>query len=282
MYRTNGSEVSVSRSHDEEVAFPARGRWEGVCNVVRFNWPLYAVGVAALTSAFALAMFFSDRRWLEGVFLAGGAAAAYLLIASLLVSLWIYDLSPLYRFQWASSAAGPEPRRILNFHSGFDESSLALRRSFGSAQVEVMDFYDGRTMTEASIIRARHHQERSRPSALTAMTKSVSTSTLPVVDQSIDAAFAILAAHEIRRPEERLQFFSEIARGLRAGGRLVLVEHLRNAANFMAFGPQFVHFYSRGTWLQLARDAGFTLVEESRITPFIGLFVFQKAGTQKP
>ena len=278
----NGSEESVSPSRESEVVLPARGRCEGVCNVFRFNWPLYAVGFAASAGAFALAMFFPHPRWLAGAFLAGSAAAAYLLIASLVVSLWIYDLSPLYRFQWVRNAAGPEPKRILNFHSGFDESSLALRRSFDAAQLEVMDFYDARTMTEPSILRARHHQDRFRPAALTAMTKSVSTSALPVDDQSIDAAFAILAAHEIRRPDERLRFFREIARGLRAGGRLVLVEHLRNTANFMAFGPQFVHFYSRGTWLQLARDAGFTLVEESRITPFIGLFIFQKAGSQKP
>jgi SAM-dependent methyltransferase len=281
-WRTNGKEEFVNRLPDDEISLPVRGRWEGVRNVVRFNWPLYAVGFAVAAAAFAMALIFPNPWWLAVGFCAGGAVATYFLLASLLVSLWVYDLSPLYQFKWARDLAGPMARRILNLHSGFDESSAALRTAFPDATFEVMDFYDASTMTEPSIARARRYQDQARRVELTAITRSVSSNLLPVDTGGIDTAFAILAAHEIRRPEDRLRFFTELARALCDGGRFILVEHLRNASNFLAFGPQFTHFYSRATWLQLAEDAGLTFIEESRITPFIGLFVFQKPHPAQP
>ena len=89
------------------------------------------------------------------------------------------------------------------------------------------------------------------------MTTRVRPEALSLGDESIDAAFAILAAHVVRIPDDRRKMFSEISRVLATGGRFILVEHLRNLANFAVFGPQFVHFYSRKTWLSLskARDS---------------------------
>ncbi len=272
----NGNEASVSPSTDNVAAPAMRACCEGVGHVARFNWPLYAVGFAAASVAIAAALLIRQPHWLIVLLYAGAAAAAYLLIASLLVSLWVYDLSALHRFQWARDAVDSQPGRILNLHSGFDESSAGLLRAFPGAQLEVMDFYDPTTMTEPSIARARRYQQSRRPADITAITRSVPPAALPVDDACIDAAFAVLAAHEVRRPDERLRLFVEIARALRPGGRLIVVEHLRNAPNFLAFGPQFMHFYSRATWLGVARAAGFAIVRESRITPFLGLFVFEK------
>lgn len=277
----NGSEAAVSPSIVKDAPPAKRGRWEGVANVVRFNWPLYVAGFAGAFLAFGAALFIPRPWWLPAIFWAAGGLAVYLLIASLLVSLWVYDLSPLYQFKWARSALAAPPRRTLNLHSGFDESSAALQNAFAETRVEVMDFYDPRTMTEASIARARRYQAHRSPE-LAAITRSVSPAALPVEAGCIDAAFAILAAHEIRQPEDRVRFFAELARCLCAGGRVVVVEHLRNPANFLAFGPQFTHFYSRTVWLDLARDAGFTPVKESRITPFIGLFIFEKPKAAIP
>jgi hypothetical protein len=133
-------------------------------------------------------------------------------------------------------------------------------------------------MTEPSIVRARRQQARTAPPWLASVTRSTDPAPLSVAGETVDVAFVVLAAHEIRLPEDRRQFFAELTRCLRPGARVVLVEHLRNPANFLVFGPQFVHFYSRRTWLDLARGAGLTAVHQTRITPFVGVFAFEKPG----
>src|SRR5436190_6210 len=65
---------------------------------------------------------------------------------------------------------------------------------------------------------------------------------LPFAGGTLDALFLVFAAHEIRRPELRLRFFQELRRTLAPRGRLLIVEHLRDPANFAAFGPGFFHF----------------------------------------
>lgn len=172
----------------------------------------------------------------------------------------------------------PSPR-IVNLHSGFDESSGALAQLFPDAALDIYDFYDPTTMTEPSIARARRWQRQTDP-GLQSLAQPVAPTALPTGDAAIDAIFLILAAHEVRDVDDRRRMFAEIKRSLLPGGRVVLVEHLRDLANFAVFGPQFVHFYARRTWLDLARGAGLSLVHEDRITPFVRLFVFEKPGHQ--
>ncbi len=259
-----------------------RAPFEGMLNVVRFNWPLYVVGAGVAAAAVLAAILIPLPAWVRIILISGAAAAIYLLAASLIVSYVIYDRSPLYRFGWAVRWAGDSPQRIVNIHSGFDESSVALQAAFPDAELQILELHDPARMTEPSIARARRYQERIAPAWLSQMTARVTPDSLTFADGSIDAAFAILAAHEVRIAEDRRKLFIEIARILSIGGRFILVEHLRNAANFLVFGPQFVHFYSRSTWLNVAQSAGLTLIQEDRITPFIGLFVFEKPKSGRP
>lgn len=263
---------------ENEMTTRRRGRFEGMMNVVRFNWPLYVVGACAVIAAVVIGRWMPMPAWARWVCWIGAAGAAYLLLASLVVSHWIYDRSRLYRFDWARRWAGDDVKCVVNLHSGFDETSEGLKRMFGDARLVILDFYDRERMTEASIARARLYQAKTAPPWLAPMTRSTNVSVLPLADDEADAVFAILAAHEIREPADRAAFFAQVRRILRPGGRFVLLEHLRDGANFIAFGPQFVHFYSRRTWLDLGRGAGLKLIHKDRVTPFIGLFVFEKGG----
>lgn len=58
---------------------------------------------------------------------------------------------------------------------------------------------------------------------------------------------------------------------------VVLVEHLRDWKNFIAFGPGFVHFHSRRSWLRTIREAGLLIERESAVTPFVECFVLRRA-----
>src|SRR5438105_4175716 len=105
----------------------ARGKYEGMLQIVRFNWPVYvaAMGICgALLAALAVLPILSRVRWLAWGFI---ASTSYWTVASLLVSHWIYDRSKLYQWTWIKEILPIAPRRWANIHVGLDESSAALK-----------------------------------------------------------------------------------------------------------------------------------------------------------
>lgn len=242
---------------------------QGVGNVVRFNWPFYALALG-LAAALALATTFGTaaaRPWL------GLALAALLLpvLSSLAATSWVYDLSPLYRLTWLPIV--PPGATLLSLSAGFDEISPELRRRYHPAQLFAADFYDPTRHTEASIARAR----RAYPPA--ADTVSVSTSApLPWPSAAIDATFAFLAAHEIRDAAERAAFFRELGRVTCPEGFIAVTEHLRDWPNFLAYNIGFLHFHSRRAWLATFARAGLRVQQEVRLTPFVTTFILRPHG----
>jgi ubiquinone/menaquinone biosynthesis C-methylase UbiE len=125
-------------------------------------------------------------------------------------------------------------------------------------------------MTESSIARARR-QSISQPAA-----RAVGFAALPAENASFDAVFLLFAAHELRSPRAREQFFRELHRILKPSGELLMVEHLRDWKNFIAYGPGLLHFLPRCEWLRLSRGAGFEITTEFSITPFVRVFHLRK------
>jgi ubiquinone/menaquinone biosynthesis C-methylase UbiE len=64
----------------------------------------------------------------------------------------------------------------------------------------------------------------------------------------------MMSAHEIRDPEERETFFRELTRLLAAKGQVVVVEHLRDMANMLAYNVGAFHFHTRAEWLKAFRS----------------------------
>jgi hypothetical protein len=200
--------------------------------------------------------------WMRLILLTGVAMAVFWMAASLAVSHYVYDRSPLYTFEWL---APPTSAAIV--HAGLDQCSEPLRKRFPQASFRVFDIFDQREMTEPSIARAR---------AITPGPGSESASwrSLPAASGEFDAVYVIFAAHELRRRGARIALFRELAR---VTGRLVLMEHLRDLPNFLAFGPGFLHFMPRSEWLLAANAAGFRRESEFAITPFVRVFTFRKS-----
>jgi SAM-dependent methyltransferase len=141
-----------------------------------------------------------------------------------------------------------------------------LRERFGGSRGRTFDIFNPAEMTEPSIVRAR---------GLTGAVDGaahVDWRRLPLPSSSLDAVFLLLSAHELRTPTARAALFEELARALVPSGTVVIAEHLRDAANFLAFGPGFLHFHSRRTWMRSFTSAGFTVCGELRITPFVRVF----------
>jgi SAM-dependent methyltransferase len=181
-------------------------------------------------------------------------------------------LSPLTQWNWLVQFVPPEPAPacVLNIHSGFDDTTVRLGELLPQATVVAVDLYDPRRMTEPSIHRAR------RAMLPQTGTLAGAPDALPVDDGTAESAMLLLAAHELREPAEREALFAELRRVLRPGGRVILAEHARDAWNFLAFGPGFMHFLLYAEWLRLGRGADLRLVGEGRVTPFVRFLVFEK------
>jgi len=234
---------------------------QGVGNIIRFNRHFYSIaagGILALLAAAACRPSFAPY---------GYSLLALVLVpvlTSLLVSGYIYDFSGLYRLDWLPHSSCSS---LVNVHAGFDETSILLQQRFRPESLRVLDFYDPQKHTEMSIRRARKLYP-AFPG-----TERVSTGALPLAPQSADRIFLLFAAHEIRNDEERAFFFRQLGRALKPGGQIVVTEHLRDAANFLAYNIGYLHFLSRASWLRTFKAAGLDVEAQYRINPFMTTFI---------
>ena len=247
-----------------------RKPFQGVWNIIRFNWHFYGLAAGAVAGLLYGAYLVDEPYGLYLRLLAAGVGVSTLL--SLLTSFYIYDLSGLYTLSWLDFVPTDQPMELVTINAGFDETSELLQRKFPSAHLRVFDFYNPMRHTEVSIKRAR----RAYPAW--PGTQTINTSIVPVADQTVDYVFLILAAHEIRQEAERVVFFRELRRILKPAGTIVLVEHQRDTANFLAYTIGFLHFLSPSTWATTFTQAGLRVQNRRKLTPFITLFTLQNDG----
>ncbi len=92
-------------------------------------------------------------------------------------------------------------------------------------------------------------------------------------DHSVDLIFLLSAVHEIRSNDEKIQFLKEFYRVCKPNGKVIMVEHLRDFPNFLAFSVGFTHFFSKKIWRNAFKNSGFTTFEEVKFTPFMSIFI---------
>jgi len=208
--------------------------------IVHFNWPFYVAALLVFLVSIA-GLFTGGIPALGSCLVLLGCL--WLLVGSLGVSHWVYDRSDLYRWAWLSRALrNKSPENILLCHSGFDEASEMLKPLFPAAKWTVLDHFDPAVMTEASIHRAR------KLFPPTPGTVAARYDHWPLPAGTQDVVFGLLAIHELRTVAERAAWFREAGHCLAPDGSIVLVEHVRDLANFTAFGPGFLHFHSVASW----------------------------------
>jgi SAM-dependent methyltransferase len=245
-------------------------RWPaGLVRMIRFNWPDYALAAAAIAALSAVAVWAPLGVAARAVGAAGASLAAWWIAASLVTGWWVYDRSPLYRWTWVTTLLPQAPREWANVTAGFDESTDVLRSLLGGDGTTI-DLFDPVLMTEASI----HRAHADRPPATGTIPGTPAR--LPLGDASLDAAFVIFAAHELRERDDREALFAELARVIRPGGSVALVEHPRNLPNLIAFGPGALHFFPTAEWRRLARTTGFEINAGRSMTPFVSALILRR------
>lgn len=245
-----------------------RKPFQGVLNIIRFNWHFYVI---ALGSVFLLG-FVAVRlsHLFQNILYLFGFLILTSIFASLLASFYIYDFSGLYNFNWIKK--NNSEKVIVNINAGFDETSALLKIKFDYAELLALDFYDPKKHTEISIKRAR----KAYPAFPD--TKQIETSYLKLENNSVDKIFVLFSAHEIRNELERISFFNELNRVLKPSGEIYITEHLRDLPNFLVYTFGFFHFYSKISWFRIFDKTNFKLQQEIKLTPFVSTFILKKNG----
>ena len=247
---------------------PMRRPWQGVLQILELNWRSYAF-TAAFVGVALIALPFLPLPERLGVIL-GAAPAFFWLVSSLIVSHYVYDRFPLYDLNWIAHVLSRTPLRWINIHCGLDETSTLVAAIFPDASGQVIDIFDPRVMTETSINQARQVRRKAPPA------RTGRHDDLGFPANSFDAAFCIFTAHELRRHDQRVKLFEEIARVLVPGGELVLMEHSCDWRNLLAFGPGFLHFFSQRGWRKATTEAGLVLKAEFCMTPFVHVYILRR------
>jgi len=248
---------------------PSRKPYQGVVQIFQLNWRSYfCAGMSVAVAMFVLPFLPPLGR---AALLLSAAPAIFWMASSLLVSHYVYDRFPLYDLNWISRNLARKPKRWVNIHCGLDETSGLLTAIFPESTGQVVDIYDPRIMTETSIQIA---QQLQHPAEMDVMARY---DALPLSDASFDAAFLLFAAHELRHHCQRMRLFQEVLRILAPGGDLILMEHSRDWWNFLAFGPGFLHFFSRREWRRATFDAELDLRTEFSRTSFVHVYHLRRS-----
>lgn len=242
-----------------------RKKFQGVLNILSFNRHFYVIGLTVLALITGCWFYLN---WPTSLYWVVLTAFIYGLITPLLVSAYVYDFSGYYHFNWLKdcSITDADSTQIVNINAGFDETSFILKNNFPKSSLKVYDFYNDQRHTEPAIIRAR------KVSLNYPNTTQIETSKLPLESNSVDAIFLLSAAHEIRSNSEKVTFLKECHRVCKPSGKVIMVEHLRDFPNFLAFSVGFTHFFSKRTWTKAFNSAGFSSIEETKFTPFMSIF----------
>jgi ubiquinone/menaquinone biosynthesis C-methylase UbiE len=247
-----------------------RKPFQGVLNIIRFNWHFYLLSFVFLLFIVLLTNYVNETV----VFYLRLLCLIIVLpiFISLFVSYYVYDLSGLYKLDWIERFTSDEKTKIVNINAGFDETSVLLKEKFSHSELIVLDFYNPLKHTEISIQRARSAYPP-YPN-----TQQVATTKLPLEDNSMDKIFVIFSAHEIRNEEERMLFLKELKRILKPKGEIIITEHLRDFLNFLAYNIGFFHFYSKSNWFKIFASAELHMQREQKLTSFISSFTLTKYG----
>jgi SAM-dependent methyltransferase len=242
--------------------------------IAGYNRRLYVVGVFAVVAGIVFVLAPGVPRDLRIAASVGVLIAAWFTAASFLAFYWMFDRSELLTGRWLPELV-PAPARWIQINAGLEETTLPLETLFPHTSGRLLDIYQPDAMTEPALARAREREggvaaHGSRPDAL------------GIDDASAELIVVMLAAHEIREPARREAFFRELVRALTTNGTIVLVEHLRNIAAALTFGPGLFHFLPRSEWLRLAGLTGLKVARERSITPYVTVLVCERVRTADP
>jgi len=238
---------------------------QGVLNILDFNRHFYYIGVGSIFLVLIVSWVFSFPTNLAAVV---GLLIIIGMLIPLLASAWVYDLANYYQMKWLKRLfPNLNTGTVANIHAGFDETSELIQKRFPEITLHALDFYDKENHTEPAIVRAR------KKTSKFAQTKQINTFDFGESSTKYNHIFVLSALHEIRDRNERILFLKACKSNLENKGNMVIVEHLRDLPNFLAFHIGFTHFFSDAEWKHCFKEAGLTILKEKKHTPLLHIYI---------
>jgi len=243
-------------------------RFQGVRNIIMFNRHLFMIPIA-VTAIVCFLLFYLDLNALTLIILNGILGITLIpTLISIFCSYYIYDVSSLYELKFLKHA---NDEKILNIIAGFDETSVIIKERFPNTNLTICDFFYSIDGTTRSIQRAHDIYPMYNE------TLAVNFNEFPFKDNTFDTINIFMAAHELRKERDRVDFFKEVKRTLKPSGKIFVTEHLRNTANAIAFNFGSFHFFSENNWKKVFHLAGLDVLTDHPNTLFIKTFeLYQK------
>src|SRR4051794_31605943 len=91
---------STSREYTGTPEYRERGKCDGALQILRFNWTSYVMGGAVVVATLVTLPHVRLPSIVRASAHVGLALAAFWMLASIVVSHWVYDRSRLMRWRW--------------------------------------------------------------------------------------------------------------------------------------------------------------------------------------
>lgn len=244
-----------------------RKTFQGILNILSFNRHFFLAGCFIVLILITVIFYTTEN--IRTLVLSLLLVVLWNLTIPLILSYYIYDRSGFYKLMWLSNFEIKTADQVACVNAGFDETSFLIKEKL-NLNIVTFDFYNVDKHTEISIKRAR---DKYPPDQSTIKLNDYNS---PLKHAPFDFIFVIFAAHEIRNQAERSAFFSCLRKSITGNGRIIVIEHLRNAPNLLAYTIGAFHFFSRSNWQNVFSWADLKIENEFKFTPFISLFELKK------
>ena len=231
----------------------------GVGRVVLFNWPKYVAAIALLALGVVAASYSNGTVRLTLMLVC--TLIVYGFTASLVATWWVYDHRAQRLYQSIANQRHDTAPWLL-VHAGFDESHGRLQALLGPPAHQ---FDIGPSRDRSRSLRRAH--------ALCGRDGVPVTGPLPVGDSSIGLVVVLFGIHELHSDSDAIALLREVNRVTVGDGAVVIVEHLIDVANIVAYGPAAWHFSSGGRWRHAVAAAGMFLKSSTRVGGLVTVMV---------
>ncbi len=241
---------------------------------VKPHYGYYALPIFAIFSAIIV---------FTGIFV---AALVWRLVGFIIIGFGLYAIlaygTSMYLAGQTDSPSPPEmlelrgDEEVLDVGCGLGRTAIGVAKHLDKGRVVGIDIWDKMEIPGNSPERAyaNAHIEGVRDRV---EFKTGNVLSIPFPDNSFDIATSSSVINNLHGNSDKLRALKEIFRVLRPGGRLLLLEPLRDLWGFLTFTPLFV-------WILLPKDRWIALLEKAGFSN-LRYDYFQRMGaflTEKP